>query len=355
MAVLNSTATTVKQMLQDITTFLTDAANFTAGNEWQLMRPAAITTSTTEVILKSIGDGQDEIYIGMKIKAQGTDQENILLNGFAGYDANLEWYEQPGSIYQDGLPCIPLAKDTFMTYWVTANTSRVTIHVEMSNHYEAAYLGFFKPVAIERQYPYPMLIGGSTYDGVTWNSKGNEHSLYMNPHLSDGGFSAMCVRRPDGVWRYGGGTLLTWPQQTAPVDTFTVYEKNSTEATLEDHMLYPIMLYETEPLYSLVKAWKSGIQYSAGGLVTHNALLYVCEYTHTAGDFVTNRNAGYWKEVEGAQNVDGVIGELDGIYWLGNRADLAVKDNVIYRDKTYKIFNNSFRRDDDQYHCVEWA
>lgn len=163
MAILNSTATTVKQLLQDVAKFLTDAANFSAGNAWQLMRPAVIDASTTEVILKGIGDGKDEIYIGMKIKAQGTDQENILLNGFAGYDANLEWFEQPGSIYQDALPCVPLAKDVLMTYWITANTSRITLHVEMSNHYEAAYLGFFKPVAIERQYPYPMLIGGSAY------------------------------------------------------------------------------------------------------------------------------------------------------------------------------------------------
>lgn len=299
MAILNSTATTVKQLLQDVAKFLTDAANFSTGNAWQLMRPAAIDASTTEVILKGIGDGKDEIYIGMKIKAQGTDQENILLNGFAGYDANLEWFEQPGSIYQDALPCVPLAKDVLMTYWLTANTSRITLHVEMSNHYEAAYLGFFKPVAIERQYPYPMLIGGSAYDGVIWSSNSDDHSAYMIPHLSGTGYSAMCIRRPDGVWRYGGGTVRTWPQDVQPVDTLTVYKKSSQEATLEDHMLYPVMIYETEPV--------------------------------------------------------GILGELDGIRWIGNRADLAVKDNVVYKDKTYKIFNNVFRRDDDQYHCVEWA
>jgi hypothetical protein len=50
-----------------------------------------------------------------------------------------------------------------------------------------------------------------------------------------------------------------------------------------------------------------------------------------------------------------MLGVLDGLYWIGGRADLSVKDNVIYQDKTYKIFNNIFRREDDQYHVIEWA
>jgi hypothetical protein len=299
LAVLNATATTVKQLLQNITSFLIDSNNFTAGNAWQLMRPAAVTSDTTEVILKGVGDGKDEIYIGMKIKAQGTDQENILLNGFCGYDENLEWYEQPGAIYKDKLPCVPLAKDVFMTYWLTANTSRITFRVEMSNQYEGAYLGFFKPVAIERQYPYPLAIGGSAYDGTVWNNKGSEHSLFLNPQISQAGYSSLCIRRPDGAWRFGGSTLLTWPINTTPVDTLTIYKKSKQEATMEDHMLYPVMLYETDPV--------------------------------------------------------GMAGQFDGLYWIGGRADLSVKDNVIYKDKTYKIFNNIFRREDDQYHVIEWA
>lgn len=299
LAVLNATTTTVKQLLQNITSFLIDSNNFTTGNAWQLMSPAAITGDTTEVILKGVGDGKDEIYVGMKIKAQGQDQENIVLNGFTGYDPGLEWYEQPGAIYRDSLPCVPLAKDVFMTYWLVANTSRFTFRVEMSNHYEAAYLGFIKPIAIARQYPYPLLIGGSAYEGISWNSKADAHSTFLLPTIDSNGYSSLCIRRADGVWRYGGKTLLTWPNNTGPIDTFTVYRKNSDLNALEDNMLYPVVLYETDPV--------------------------------------------------------GMIGELDGIYWLGNRADLAVKDNIVYKDKVYKIFNNVYRRDDDAYHAMEWS
>ena len=298
MAVLNSTATTVKQLLQNITSFLIDSNNFATGNAWQLMSPATVTADTTEVILKGVGDGKDEIYVGMKVKAQGTDQENIVLNGFAGYDPGLEWYEQPGSIYKDKLPCVPLAKDVLMTYWLAANTSRFTFRVEMSNQYEGAYLGFMKPIAVERQYPYPLVVGGSAVEGMAWTNKGDAHSLFLKPINIDG-YSSLCIRRPDGVWRYGGSTLLTWPIHIAPQDTFTVYRKSGDTSVLEDNMLYPIMLYETDPV--------------------------------------------------------GMLGEFDGVYWVGNRADLAVKNNVVYKDKVYKIFNNVYRRDDDAYHAMEWS
>lgn len=299
MAVLNATATTVKQMFHDIIAFLIDTNNFTSGNAWQLLSPGTLDSNTTEVILKGVGDGKDEIFVGLKLKAQGDSQENILLNGFAGYDSGLEWYEQPGAIPESyKLPCVPLAKDVFMTYWLVANSSRFTFRVEMSNQYEGAYVGFFKPVSIEKQYPYPLMIGGSAYDGIAWTAKGNSHSLFINP-IDSGGYSSLCLRRPDGSWRYGGANIAMWPSDTTPADTFTIYRKNTDEATLEDHMLFPYMIYEKDPV--------------------------------------------------------GMLGELDGVRFVGNRADLAVKDNIIYRDKIYKIFSNVYRRDDDSYHALEWS
>lgn len=298
MAVLTGTATTVTQLLQDITAFLIDPANFPGTNAWELVSPGVLDASTVEVILKGVGDGSDEIYVGMQLQSQGADQENILLNGFAGYDPGLQWYEQPGAISLSKLPCVPLAKDTLMTYWLAANTQRFMFQVEMSNQYEGAYLGFMNPIAIERQYPYPLVIGGSAYEGMPWANHGEAHSLYINPVLSSG-VSSLCIRRPDGDWRYGGNNLSVWPTDTAPADTFTIYKKSGDTNPMEDNMLYPVILYETNPV--------------------------------------------------------GMLGELDGIYWVGNRCDLAAKDNVVYKDVTYKVFNNVYNRADDAYHVMKWA
>jgi hypothetical protein len=51
----------------------------------------------------------------------------------------------------------------------------------------------------------------------------------------------------------------------------------------------------------------------------------------------------------------GILGQLDGIYWVGNREDLSTKDSISYGGKIYKIFNNVQRRDNDQYFAIEWA
>lgn len=298
MATKQGTVNSVRELLQAVTLFLIDASNF-SGQSWKLMSPAAVDANTREVILKGVGDGADEIYIGMQIVDQGDAQQNLRLNGFAGYDPHLEWYEQPGSIYTDKLPVIPLARDVNMDYWLTANTSRITLTVQMSNQYETAYLGFIKPFAIERQYPYPLLIGGSAYEGEVWSNHGNSHSSHIAPVLSNGG-SALCLRRPDGVWAYGAndGNLAVWPTDVKPVDTFTIYNKGETQPDPEDHMLYPMMIYEKKPT--------------------------------------------------------DMFGQLDGVYWVGNRADLAAKDIVIYRGVTYIVFNNIYGRGDDSYFVIEW-
>lgn len=300
MACFNGTANTVQELFYSIVTFITDNSNFAGQNAWTVVSPEVFDQNTREVILKGVGDGQDEIYIGMKIVTRGSGQEDIAFNGFAGFDPGLAWYEQPGAIPENAkLPCVPLAKDVFMTYWLVANTSRFAFVVEMSNHYESAYAGFIQPIAVERQYPYPLVIGGSAISGTAWNSRDNAHSFFLKPVLDGSGASSLCLRRPDGVWKFGGSTLKVWPMDTNPVDTFTVYQENDDDSVMKEHMQFSTLLYETNPV--------------------------------------------------------GMIGEFMGLYFIGNRADLAAKDNVIYQDKVYKVFNNVFRRDDDAYFVIEWS
>ena len=324
LATYNGTANSVPELLQGVVSFLTDPANFGTGNEWQLMRPDTVQAVTDEAILKGVGDGQDAIYIGLKIKTGAANgQQDLVLNGYAGYDPGLAWEEQPGSIYHAKLPTLALAGNTFLTYWASANTSRVIIVVEMSSQYESAYLGYLKPVAVERQYPYPMVIGGSYIEGANWTNTTPGHSAFTNPGsdnyagLGEYGSAdtvsalqdttSLRVRRPDGAWRSGLNRnsidkamhfekLCVWPTNTEPVRTLTVYDK---VLTVENVIMYPFLLYESYPV--------------------------------------------------------GIIGQLDGVYWIGNREDLAAKDSIIYQDKVYKIFCNVFRRDNDQYFAVEWT
>ncbi|VBB05566.1 Hypothetical protein LUCI_0776 [Lucifera butyrica] len=324
MATYNGTANNLQELLQGLTVFLTDPAAFGAGNAWQRMRPASTSDIVDEVILKGVGDGQDAIYIGFKIKPGAVSgQQDLVLNGFAGYDSGLTWEEQPGSIYHAKLPTLALVSNTFLTYWVSANTSRVILVVELSSQYESAYLGLMKPVAVERQYPYPLVVGGSYIEGSAWTNNTPGHSAFTNPgsdvyaglgaygtHAADNSqedTTSLRVRRPDGSWRSGLNRsnvdkalhfekLCVWPTNTEPVRTLTVYDKT---LTIENVIMYPFLLYESYPV--------------------------------------------------------GILGQFDGVYWVGNREDLSAKDSIVYNDKVYKVFSNVFRRDNDQYFAIEWA
>ncbi|WP_312560842.1 hypothetical protein [Anaerospora sp.] len=299
MAIYNGTANSVLELLEGVISFLTEPANFGTGMAWTLVSPASSgeIAAVKEAILKGVGDGEDEIYIGFKLNELSTGQIDIILNGYAGFDPGLTWREQPGGISQSSLPTIPLVKDTFMTYWVSASSSRVILVVELSTQYEAAYLGLMKPIAIENQYPYPLVIGGSATEGVIWTSTGTDHSAFICPGA--GAFTSLRIRRPDGSWRQGKnetlGNLCVWPTNVSPVNTLTVFDD---VLTLENVIMYPFLLYENDPV--------------------------------------------------------GLIGEFDGIHWIGNREDIAAKDSIIYEDKAYKVFNNIHRRDNDSYFAMQW-
>lgn len=326
MACIELVANTTKEFIVGIATFLTDAAAFGSGNQWTLMRPATVADITDEVILKGIGDGQDEIYIGMKLQAGiGAGQVDVLLNGFAGFDANLTWREQPGGITHATLPTIPLVENTRIVHWVSANTYRAIIVAQLSTQYESAYLGFMKPVAVERQYPYPMVVGGSYIEGKNWSATGPGHSCFLNPgsdtfagigNLATVGLedvneqtTSLRLRRPDGSWRAGLNKatknnveitthfehLNVWPQNTEPTNVLTVLDSL---LTIENVIMFPCMLIETYPF--------------------------------------------------------GTVGMFDGVMFVGNREDLSSKDTLVYENKPYKVFANVFRRDNDEYFAIEW-
>ncbi|MDU2064709.1 MAG: hypothetical protein E6713_07675 [Sporomusaceae bacterium] len=318
MATMTGTARKPLQLLKDIVAFLIDSGNFGAGNPWQLLRPATVDAIIDEVILKGVGDGHDSIFVGMKLQ-KGADegQIDLLLNGFAGFDANLDWREQPGAIPHKKLPILPLVEDVFTTYWLTANTSRFIIVTEMSTQYECCYLGFATPVAISRQYPYPLLIGGSYVEGSRWTSYTDGHSAFTHPgsdtygglggyrdlptYTPNDGDTTLRMRRPDGTWRAALNKtpfefLGVWPTNVKPANTLTVYDQ---VLTIENVIQYPFLLHEMHP--------------------------------------------------------NGIVAQMDGVRWVGNREDLAAKDNIVLNDKVYKVFYNVFRRENDQYFAIEWS
>ncbi|MBP2629893.1 MAG: hypothetical protein H6Q70_521 [Firmicutes bacterium] len=324
MATLESSSTSVLDLVKQVVTFLTSEANFGTGNAWTLLRPVTVASITDEVILMGVGDGEDKIYLGMKIEDStvNTGQVDIVLNGFGGFDTGLGWSEQPGAIPHTYLPTVPMVGDIRTNFWLSANTSRFILVVQLSTQFEMAYCGFLTPVSVERQYPYPLAIGGSYIQGKSWTSTTPGHSCFLNPGSDEfaglGAYSILAsdnanenttslrVRRPDGTWRSGLNKnrsdttmhfekLCVWPQNTEPTNTLTVLD---TSLTIENVNMLPELLYETYPA--------------------------------------------------------GIIGQFDGVFFVGNREDLSSKETIIYNNKSYMVFNNVSRRDNDEYFAIQW-
>lgn len=317
-------------LVRELVNFVTDPAQMGAGNQWTLLTPAtvdSITNTESDIILKGVGDGTDEIYIGIRIKdrrASFGDQTDVVFNGFAGYDSGLSWEEQPGAIYHKGtLPIIPLVEDSKTRCWFSANSSRIVVVCQLSTQYESAYIGFMKPIAVERQYPYPLIVAGSYVEGGRWSSTSAGHTYFADPGSDTwAGFGALQqygpeggvqeqstnfkYRRPDGTWRCALNRTSSdqaghferaciWPQNVRPTKVLTVLDSS---LDIENVAMFPCMVYETYP--------------------------------------------------------SGILGQLDGVYFIGNREDLSAKDTILYKNKPYKVFNNVFRRDNDSYFVIEW-
>lgn len=312
MACKDFTVNTPKDIVINLLKFLTSETEMGEGKAWKLKTPTSASAFTDECVLMGVGDGNDEIYIGIQLKTSG-DNVDIRFNGFAGFDDGLKWKEQPGAIYHATLPIISLPSISKMPCWISANSSRFILVVQLSTQYESAYCGFMKPVSVDRQYPYPLVIGGSASDGISWSNYGSSHSIWLNPGGS-GEATSMRLRRSDGTWEAALNTsgnqttskLAVWPQNTAPVNVLTVLDKS---LTIENVIMFPELLYECG-----------------------------------------NGPNGSSK----APDPIGIIGQLDGVYFIGNREDLSSKDTIIHDGKPYLVFNNVTRRENDQYFCVEW-
>lgn len=120
MACKEITADTPRELLKAIVSFVTDSTQFTDGLSWDLVSPSSVDDLTyatdvngnkqcaDSVVLMGKGEGEDEIYVGINLKELSDGSTELELNGFAGYDAGLEWADQPGNIYHDTYPIIPL-------------------------------------------------------------------------------------------------------------------------------------------------------------------------------------------------------------------------------------------------------
>lgn len=266
------------------------------------------------VLLKGTGDGNDAIYI--EIGVNPDDFTEFIIDSAAGADANLEIWEQPGSIQQwnkieddevTGLavyadkkvPSFSITDNERFNYFIFSNSYRIIVICKLAIDYQSMYLGFINPISSEKQYPYPMYVAGNnTVSHLKW--PGNLTSSFIFPTGGSG-----YLRRADGVWRefsFPYSTNLDYTSQGAlyPYDcnnTSLVSNYTSVVSTDVNFLIMPVMLHTSNPI-----------------------------------------------DINGA---------LRGVYWISGTRDIATEQIVVIDNVQYMIFDSGNIRGTNSYFCVQ--
>lgn len=127
------------------------------------------TGSEDELILKGSGSGSDEIFVGARTFSVGAiSANNWELAGFTGFNNALPWANQPGispGRWDNQSPIggafLPL-RDVSFSYWISITSRRIVVVAQTGSNYHFAHLGFVAPFSTSGQYPYPLLIAGTS-------------------------------------------------------------------------------------------------------------------------------------------------------------------------------------------------
>lgn len=287
------------------------------SDSWEIKRSYNLTYNGTSrvggVILRGIGDGNDNLYIHIGINP--VNFKEFIIDSSAGLDSELEIWEQPGSIHQwnkvdddvaTGLPVYTDAKipsfsitdNEQFNYFIFSNTYRIIVVCKLSIDYQSMYLGFLNPISSERQYPYPMYIAGNNVVGATgWPS--NITPSFVFPTKGSG-----WLRRADGVWRmfeapYSANISPNSLGALFPFDcNNTSLVPNYTEevTTDVDFLLMPIILHTNSPI--------------------------------------------------------DLNGLLINAYWISGTRDVAAEQLVVIDGKQYMIFDAGQARGNNSYFCI---
>jgi hypothetical protein len=180
------------------------STDFIVGDDWSIgvtagdlgaQAWAVNRREQDKVFLQGPGlSGTDEIYVSIKTYFDaGLDYYNWEIRGADGYDATVDETGQPNVSAAHYMP----AWNTSIAYWFRASGRFFIVVAKISTTYHGCYGGLMLAFATPTQYPYPLVVAGSS--GVKtnrWSVSNETVRMFFSPCVD--GFS---LRDPDGAWR----------------------------------------------------------------------------------------------------------------------------------------------------------
>ncbi len=161
-------------------TFITANVDLVAANQhWEELEYNEDDADTAQLFLRGKGlSDSDSVYVNVFKFLAGIDSFNWGLRGATGFLAGTQHQFQPGTTTR---PTYILLHNTTLSYWFFANGRRFIIVVKVGGTvYQSAYCGFLNQYDLPTEFPYPMLINGSSAEEderFSWINSNNHTSM----------------------------------------------------------------------------------------------------------------------------------------------------------------------------------
>ena len=240
--------------------------------------------------------GSENIYIGFTTYHDvANDYYNISVCMFTGYLPSETFANQPGYKYSG----IPLYKDR-VDYWITLNAQRIAFCCKVDvSYYTSGYVGKFFPYATPSQYPYPVALFGML-QGNTANDYTAGNFGYFGYNANDDYYDDTTTLM--NYWFVTPFNTLHMPS-VAPFSNRHNYLYGGTNTLIDTNGEYPLVPAE----------------------------IFVDPMNDT--------------------DVEGLFGQLDGIFWISGWNNTAESTLTIGTDD-YIIFKNKGNSADNQFYAM---
>lgn len=190
-----------------------------------------------------------------------------------------------------------------INYWMSISDRRIIVIAKCSNTYHSFYGGFIDPFSDPTEYPYPFVLASDSISIGPFGAVENTTRSIAMP-----GYGAAWLRDPSGVW-----CRLAVYDQSGGDPTFVSYAENQ---------MYTIWPYNT-------------VNNSGSGV---NSQWYAPNYaTFEPQPGTTDVLPMLNCYIFALFDKGGVLGVLEGVYWVPGNA-LSAEQELTIGDDTYQVF-----------------
>jgi len=296
------------------------------------------TSGERELILRG-NDGTTNFYVGIMTYTQvagANTCKNWTLVGATAFNSGLDFDQQsgispgavPGSSEGAYIPLQPSGSFANIEYSLSINNRRICgvfkTETATVTNYPSFYLGFHSRFGTSTEWPYPLLVAGSTSQYDLYYGLDNRNNNGITTVIGDSGTTGpMYYRKVDNTWQ--------------SVQNFT-FNGVSTLTQQNDYVVYPVGVptINTATADQIVSTsvginWTDIVPRTFAGvsnpkfLPTEEADTYpLVPATILATD----------------DPIQEVVGELEGVWWISGEPSVSSEDFTDISGVRYRIFQN---------------